>query len=594
VDAFALTNAGASARWIVLSEMLLRRSLERAQIGIHETDASKASEHAVDEILGELAGLFDAERAYIIEESEDRSTAAITHEWCCEGVMPVAERLGEMPSDAFPWLRRQLAQRDMIYVPTLDHLPSDASVERAELKRRSAASMIAAPLEFGQAGSGMVAFEWSSSREALPADPREMAVVRGLLSSALHERRSLTTLEGNNRVLEAMIECSDALLRAEDELALLEEICRIIVEVGGHRLAWVGLGERDERRSVTPVAKWGHDEGYLDEVQVTWAEIDEGNGPVSRAVRTGRPAAVQSVATDPDFAPWRDAALARGYRSVLAVSLNSGEGMLGSLGVYSDRAQAFDDHEVVMMQRFADYLSYGIVALRTRAGREQAEDQLRQTLRSKDELVASISHELRTPLTAVVGFAQILDENNDLDAEERAEMVRSIVEQGLDVTNIVEDLLTVAKAESGTLTVVRVPVDLRAQAAQVVETLRREDASKVDLEGPSHRVMADPGRVRQIVRNLVSNALRYGGDEILVRISGTSPKIWVLDNGTGIPEEDRERIFESYQRAHDTPGLAGSIGLGLAISKKLARLMEGDLTYTHERGMSVFELSLSD
>ena len=577
-----------------MSEMLLRRSLDQARTGIDHVDAFKETEQAVHEILGELAVLFEADRAYIVEESEDRTTATITNEWCCRGVTPVAERLGEMPSDAFPWLRRQLAQSDMVYVPSLDHLPSEASAERKELTQRNGRSMIAAPLEFGHMGFGMVSFEWAGPKLQLPADPREMEVVRGLLSNVLHERRSQTALQSTNRVLKAMIECSDALLRAEDELALLEEICRIIVEVGGYRLAWVGLGERDERQSVTPVAKWGDDEGYLDEVQVTWAEIDLGNGPVSRAVRTGRPAAVQSIATDPDFAPWREPALARGYRSVLAVSLNSGDGMLGALGVYSDRARAFDDLEVEMMQRFADYLSYGIVALRTRARRELVEEQLRQTLRSKDELVASISHELRTPLTAVVGFAQILQESTDLVPEERAAMVRSIVEQGLDVTNIVEDLLTVARAESGTLTVVRVPVDLRAQAAQVVETLRQEDASKVDLLGPSRRVMADPGRVRQILRNLLSNALRYGGDEIHVRIdTDARPRIRVLDNGSGIPEEDRERIFESYQKAHHTPGLAGSIGLGLAISRTLARLMNGDLTYTYEQDMSIFELSFS-
>jgi signal transduction histidine kinase len=187
-----------------------------------------------------------------------------------------------------------------------------------------------------------------------------------------------------------------------------------------------------------------------------------------------------------------------------------------------------------------------------------------------------------------------LQESADLPEEDRTAMVGSIVEQGLDVTNILEDLLTVARAESGTLSVVRVPVDLRAEAAQVVESLNQEDASNVDLQGPSRQTMADPGRVRQILRNLLSNALRYGGDEVHVRIiAGARPRIRVLDNGAGIPEEDRERIFESYQKAHDNPGLAGSIGLGLAISRTLARLMNGDLTYTYEGGMSIFELSFS-
>jgi signal transduction histidine kinase len=173
-------------------------------------------------------------------------------------------------------------------------------------------------------------------------------------------------------------------------------------------------------------------------------------------------------------------------------------------------------------------------------------------------------------------------------------MIRSIVDEGLDLSNIVEDLLTVAKAEAGTLTVVEVPVDLRAQAAQVCESLREEDATKVSVEGLTRRVDADPGRVRQILRNLVSNALRYGGEEVVVRvIEDGLPRIQVVDNGRGIPVEDRERIFESYQKAHDAPGVAGSVGLGLSISRKLARLMGGDLTYAQPDGHSIFELSFA-
>jgi signal transduction histidine kinase len=402
------------------------------------------------------------------------------------------------------------------------------------------------------------------------------------------------TLQSTNRVLRAMIECSDVLLRADDEMALLEQVCRTIVEVGEYSLAWVGFGSRDIGKSVTPVAKWGDDQGYLDGLQITWADIDRGRGPVSKAVRTGLPAAVQSVATDPDFEQWREMALQRGYKSVLAVSLDYGNELLGALGVYADHPGAFDVVEIEMMQRFADYLAYGIVALRNRTQREEAEAQLRQTLRSKNELIASISHEIRTPLTAVVGFAQVLREADDLTAEDRAAMIRSIVDEGLDLSNIVEDLLTVAKAEAGTLTVVEVPVDLRAQAAQVCESLREEDATKVSVEGPTRRVAADPGRVRQILRNLVSNALRYGGETVVVRVIEEGlPRIQVVDNGGGIPVEDRERIFESYQKAHDAPGVAGSVGLGLSISRKLARLMGGDLTYAQPDGFSIFELSFA-
>ena len=106
-------------------------------------------------------------------------------------------------------------------------------------------------------------------------------------------------------------------------------------------------------------------------------------------------------------------------------------------------------------------------------------------------------------------------------------------------------------------------------------------------------MLGDPGRVRQILRNLISNALRYGGDRIRVIVGADSSHlVQVRDNGPGIPSEERERMFHPYQRAHDAPGVTASMGLGLTISRSLARLMNGDLEYRHEDGESVFELML--
>ncbi|MBK5268459.1 MAG: PAS domain S-box protein [Acidimicrobiia bacterium] len=236
-----------------------------------------------------------------------------------------------------------------------------------------------------------------------------------------------------------------------------------------------------------------------------------------------------------------------------------------------------------------------MVIVRDFTEREQAREVLEASLRSKDQLIASISHELRTPLTAVVGFALVLqDAHSGLSGEERAEMIRTIADEGADLTNIVEDLLTAAKAEAGTLTVVHVPVDLRAQAAQVLETLHQQQTGRIELIGTGIRAIADPARVRQIIRNLISNALKYGGDTIEINVTGdqTTTRIAVTDNGPGIPPGQQERIFEAYQRAHHTPGLTASMGLGLTISRQLAHLMDGNLTYQHQIGQPTFELTL--
>ena len=225
-----------------------------------------------------------------------------------------------------------------------------------------------------------------------------------------------------------------------------------------------------------------------------------------------------------------------------------------------------------------------------------AEQRLADLLASKDELIASVSHELRTPLTAVVGYAQILnDEASPLSPAERKGMIESIASQGTDLTNIIEDLLVEARADMGTLTVARVSVDLRAQTAQVLETLEYDtNKSRIELTGPSVQARADPARVRQIVRNLITNALRYGGDRIRTSVDngGPSVRLIVSDNGPGVPPEQQELVFDPYHRAHTRKGLTASVGLGLTVSRKLARLMDGDLTYRRENGETIFQLDL--
>ncbi|NQV06755.1 HAMP domain-containing histidine kinase, partial [bacterium] len=203
--------------------------------------------------------------------------------------------------------------------------------------------------------------------------------------------------------------------------------------------------------------------------------------------------------------------------------------------------------------------------------------------------------ELRTPLTAVVGFAEVLrDSAHTIPENERAELLEMVVRQGADLTNIINDLLVAARIDVGDLTVAAVPVNLSAQIAQVSESLDRNQAARIDVTCDSALAVGDPDRIRQIVRNLLSNALRYGGEAIHVGVlnGGSTARVLVCDNGAGVPEEDRERIFEPYQRAHNALGIADSIGLGLAISRQLARLMGGDLSYRHQHGESVFELSL--
>lgn len=226
---------------------------------------------------------------------------------------------------------------------------------------------------------------------------------------------------------------------------------------------------------------------------------------------------------------------------------------------------------------------------------EAANRKLERLVASKTDFVASVSHELRTPLTSVIGFAELLmDSSSEFNREQRHDLLGAIADQGYELANIVEDLLVAARSEIGDLNVCSVSVNLRAQTAQVLESMRNEEARAIVIEGAPQFVLADPQRVRQVLRNLVTNAIRYGGPNIGIRVDEPNDgqvAVVVSDDGEGISDDARDRIFEPYERGDDDKLVGDSFGLGLAISRALARLMGGDLSYRHV-GRTEFVLSL--
>ncbi|MCZ6505767.1 MAG: GAF domain-containing sensor histidine kinase [Actinobacteria bacterium] len=228
--------------------------------------------------------------------------------------------------------------------------------------------------------------------------------------------------------------------------------------------------------------------------------------------------------------------------------------------------------------------------------REQAYERLEQLVQSKDRFLASVSHEIRTPLTSVVGFASVLRNDPDrLFSEEGSELVELILRQSLEVSDMVEDLLVSARAEIDAVTVAKEPVNLGEEIESVLAARLATDEKDIFVAaGPTHRALADPIRVRQIIRNLVTNALRYGGDEITITTHRDGPDVTLVfsDNGEGIPNEYRQQIFEPYHRGESGTAQPQSIGLGLAVSRQLARLMDGDLTLRSDLGPATFQLTL--
>jgi two-component system, sensor histidine kinase and response regulator len=214
-----------------------------------------------------------------------------------------------------------------------------------------------------------------------------------LQAEIAERRRAEEQLRRVNRAHQALTRCNQALVRATDEPGFLQEICRIIVEVGGYRLCWVGYAEQDEARMVRPVAAAGDSLDYLDSIGVTWADTERGRGPAGTAIRTGNSCVCMDVAADPQLAPWRREVLRRGFASVLAIPLTTDGQTFGALTMYAREANTCNDEELALLQALANDLAYGITALRTRIEREKAEGALRQ---AHDELEARVTERTAT------------------------------------------------------------------------------------------------------------------------------------------------------------------------------------------------------
>jgi signal transduction histidine kinase len=210
-----------------------------------------------------------------------------------------------------------------------------------------------------------------------------------------------------------------------------------------------------------------------------------------------------------------------------------------------------------------------------------------EVVRAKDEFVANVSHELRTPLTAVIGLTSELANDVAFRDTEWAELLQLVASQAAEMSNIVDDLLVAARAEVGTVTIELQPVDLAVELQATLDGLAMtvETSSTVP---PA--VSADPRRVRQILRNLLTNAQRYGGPRCRVVMGTLRDSVWleVRDDGIGISGDEAARIFDPYV----TSGGKESVGLGLAVARQLARLMGGDLAHERSATETVFRLHL--
>jgi signal transduction histidine kinase len=447
--------------------------------------------------------------------------------------------------------------------------------------------------------------------------------------------QTVSTLKKTNRSLQALIECSQILVRESDEVALLDQICQVFVDVGGYRMAWVGFPQQDEAKSILPMAKAGFDEGYLADINVSWADNERGQTTAGTSIRTRRPVIIGDISNDPRFAPWREQAAQRGYRSVISLPLIHQEDLFGIIVIYSTQVDAFDATEVSLLSELSSDLAYGIASLRTQAERERTGVELARYRDHLEELVeartaelerlnkdlivakeaaeaadhiksaflATMSHELRTPLNSIIGFTGIILKGlaGPLNPEQEKQLgfVQSSARHLLELIN---DILDISKIEVGQLTLFSEKFELTPSLEKVIQLIT-PIATEKHLQV---RALIDPGigavfndrrRLEQILINLLNNAIKFtdqGEIELICQAKEDQIILSIHDSGIGIKPEQVEKIFKPFGQLDTSLSRKNEgSGLGLSISKKLVEMMGGSLTLKSEWGVgSTFTITL--
>jgi signal transduction histidine kinase/PAS domain-containing protein len=394
------------------------------------------------------------------------------------------------------------------------------------------------------------------------------------------------------RALRLVTDTNFILARAVDKTQLLRDICTLICEKGGYLMAWVGYAQQDDEKTVSRVAQFGLDRGYLAKVQISWDENSPlGQGPTGIAMRTGKTQVNQDYLHNTAMKPWRQIARDHGYHSSIALPFTKRSGGIGVLTIYSALADAFNADEVVLLEELVANLAHGLDALNDRQRRFEAES----ASKAKAEFLANMSHEIRTPLNAITGMAHLI--RKDSLTPVQSERLGKLEAAGHHLLNIINDILDLSKIDADKLTLEQAPLRVESIVSNVLSMVNERAARKhielvTEVDCLPKNLQGDVTRLQQALLNYTTNAIKFTeAGRVTVRvqlieetISSALLRFEVTDTGIGVDEDVLERLFSDFEQAdNSTTRRYGGTGLGLSITRKLARLMGGDAGATSTR-----------
>ncbi len=350
-----------------------------------------------------------------------------------------------------------------------------------------------------------------------------------------------------NRVYFMLSGINQTIIRIHDRKKLFEEACRIAVELGLFRMAWIGTVDGDSLL-VKPVAHWELEKGYLDNIQISATDVPGGCGSVGRAILKGECFICNDIEHDQRMLPWRDEAIKHGYRSSAAFPLRVGKRVVGAFNFYANEPHFFDDEEVHLLKELAADISFALESIEKEEQRMRAEEQLKESLKEKEILLREIHHRVKNNMQIISSLLMLQEE---LSKDEKVtEMLKDSQNRITSMALIHEKLYRSENLSK---------IDLNEYIDDLVSSLFQSygvSESKVALNINVENVLlgidtAIPCGL--IINELISNSLKHAfpeckNGEIKISLRSTDENMIELligDNGVGIPKGVDFRKTES-------------------------------------------------
>jgi signal transduction histidine kinase len=323
-----------------------------------------------------------------------------------------------------------------------------------------------------------------------------------------------------------------------------------------------------------------------------------GQGIAWRVAETGEPMIFENVNADPRYQElsYSKAAQQTGSGFFAVFPIKAKGRFLGTIQCRGREPRKLTPDEVRLIRSMSDQIGVALENINLFEEVKSKTTELEAASRHKSQFLASVSHELRTPLNAIIGFSEVLlDPSLEVSEDKRSRFLTHILNSGKHLLGLINEILDLSKVEAGRLELEIEPAALSDILEAAENTMRPLAAKKaidlrVEKDKRIPRVPMDASRVRQVVLNLVGNAVKFTlkGGEVWVRAETVNEgvRVEVGDTGPGIPIEDQERIFLEFEQARI--GNAGSkpegTGLGLALAKKFVEMHGGKIWVESEVG----------